>query len=156
MSWLCCGCQQLPPTLLKHRVPQRRKGRWWSPITTSQEAPAWPRLSSSRPSWERRGKQGAFLCCGRARLASRPVSSTPRGRDAARLGWWVLPWGWGTSTQCHGVPIPAVPAGGGGYCWDVGLGFPVITGYAEPWHGFLATSERTSAAHCFLWLGEKK
>lgn len=117
---------RLPPTPPKHRVLWRHKGSQWSPIAASQETPAWPGLSSSSPSWEHRGKQGAFVCCGRAGLASHPILSTPQGWDASRLGWQVLPWAWGTGTQCHGVPIPAVPAGGGGYSLSTRLGFPVV------------------------------
>lgn len=96
------------------------------------------------------------MCCGRARLASCPIPSTPRGRDAARLGWRVLPGDGGLALSA--VVSPSLPClqEEGEYSWSVGLGFPVVPGCAEPWHGFLATSGRMSAACCFLCMGGKK
>lgn len=63
------------------------------------------------------------MCCGRAGLAwPAACPQRPRGLGAARLGWWVLPSGWGTGTGCCGIPVPAVPVGGEGMLMERGAG----------------------------------
>lgn len=109
VGWLQCHelALCLPPMPPEQRVLRRRQGWQWSVLPPEKLLPGLGWAGQLQLPWEHSGKQGAFVCCSRAGLASRPVP-TGLGCCLAGLACPAL------ATQCHGVPILAVPVGGVG------------------------------------------
>lgn len=105
--WLAAVPWAGPPMPPEQRMLRRRQSWQWSVLPPEKLLHGLGRAGQLQPLWEHSGKQGAFVCCGRAGLASCPVPTGP-GCCLAGLACPAL------ATQCYSVPIPTCACGRSG------------------------------------------